>query len=80
MLFHEDNAPFHTSVIAMAKINELKFKLLPHARCSPDLVRSDYFLFPNLKKWLSDRKFDNNEEERCSSHYKRGIEANEHRW
>ena len=26
VLFHQDNAPVHTSVIAMAKINELKFK------------------------------------------------------
>ena len=26
VLFHQDNAPVHTSVIVMAKINELKFK------------------------------------------------------
>jgi len=30
VLFHQDNAPVHTSIIAMAKINELKF-----ARFSP---------------------------------------------
>ena len=28
MSFHQDNAPIHTSVIAMAKINKLMFKLL----------------------------------------------------
>ena len=50
VLFHQDNAPVHTSVIAMAKINDLKFKLLPHAPYPPDLAPSDYCFFPNLKK------------------------------
>src|SRR5436190_12976832 len=60
VLFHQDNAPVHTSVIAMAKINELNFELLPHAPYSPDLAPSDYFLFPNLKKWLGGKRFANN--------------------
>jgi histone-lysine N-methyltransferase SETMAR len=90
ILFHQDNAPVHTSVIAMAKINELKFELLPHAPYSPDLAPSDYFLFPNSKKWLSGKRFANNEEvesavdgyfeELDNSHYTQGIEATEHRW
>ena len=46
----------------MAKINELKFKLLPRAPFSPVLAPSDYFLFPNLKKWLRGQRFSNNEE------------------
>ena len=37
MLFHQDNAPVHTSVIATATINELKLKLLPHAPYSLDI-------------------------------------------
>ena len=41
---------------------ELKFELLPHAPYSTDLAPSDYFLFPNLKKWLDGRRFTNNEE------------------
>ena len=74
----------------MAKINKLKFKLLPHAPYSPDLASSDYFIFPNLKKWLDGRRFANNEEvesavncyseEDDRSHYKNGIEAIVHRW
>ena len=50
----------------------------------------DYFLFPNLKKWLDAQRFANNEEVESAvngyfekldgSHYKQGIEANEHRW
>ena len=50
VVFHQDNAPVHPSVITMAKINELKFKLLPHAPYSPDLASSDYFLFSSLKE------------------------------
>ena len=64
ILFYEDNAPFHTSVIAMAKSNELKFTLLPYASNSPDLDL-EYFLFSNLKKWFSGQRFANNEEEVC---------------
>ena len=54
VLFCQDNAPVHISVIAMVKINELKFILLPLAPYSLDLAPSDYFLFPNLKKWLGE--------------------------
>ena len=31
VLFHRDNAPVHTSVIAVSNINRLKFRLHPHA-------------------------------------------------
>jgi histone-lysine N-methyltransferase SETMAR len=74
----------------VAKINELKFQLLPHAPYSPDLAPSEYFLFPNLKKWLGGKRFADNEavesavhgyfEELDGSYYKQGIEATEHRW
>lgn len=60
VLFHHDNAPVHTCLIAMAKINEFKFELLPNAPYSSDLAPSDYFLFPNLKKWLGGKRFANN--------------------
>ncbi|GFY32104.1 hypothetical protein TNCV_2622411 [Trichonephila clavipes] len=36
-VFLQDNAPAHKSVIAIAKTNDLKFELLPHAPYSPDL-------------------------------------------
>jgi histone-lysine N-methyltransferase SETMAR len=74
----------------MAKINELQFELLPHTPYSPDLAPSDYFLFPNLKKWLGCKRFAINEEVQSAvdgyfaeldySHYKQGIEGIEHRW
>ena len=62
ILFHDDNAPSHTSNIAQAKKHELGFKSLPHPPYSPDLTSSDYYLFPNLKRWLCGRHFESNEE------------------
>ena len=82
-MFHQDSAPVHTYVIAMAKINYFKFKLLPHAPYPPGLVPLDYFLFPNLRKWLDGQKFSNNGkvesavndffEKLDGSRYKQGI-------
>ncbi|KAH0816471.1 hypothetical protein GEV33_006320 [Tenebrio molitor] len=62
VLFHHDNAPAHTSRIVTAKLEELRFEVVPHVPYSPDLAPSDFFLFPNLKKWLGGRRFTSNEE------------------
>ena len=62
VFFHQDNAPIHTAVITIAEINELNFKLPPHAPYSPDLAPSDYFISPNLKKWLGGQRFSKDEE------------------
>ena len=59
ILFHQDNTRVHTCAVSMAKIMELKFELLQHL---PDLAFSDFFLFPNLKKWLGGQRFKSNEE------------------
>jgi len=60
VLFHHDYAPAHTCSIAVAKLHELRFELLPPY--SPDLSPSDFFLFPNMKKWLAGKKFTLNAE------------------
>jgi hypothetical protein len=64
--------------------------VVPHALYSPDLAPSDFFLFPNLKKWLGGRRFTSNEEviaetngyfaELEESYYYEGIKKLEHRW
>ena len=41
----------------MAKLHELRYELLPHPPYSTALAPSDYFLFPNLKKWLGEKCF-----------------------
>ncbi|XP_018308488.1 histone-lysine N-methyltransferase SETMAR-like [Mycetomoellerius zeteki] len=57
-----DNAPAHSSVVATAKLVELRYELLSHPPYSPDLALCDFFLFPNLKKWLGGKRFTSNEE------------------
>ena len=52
VIFHHDNARVHTYLVSMTKFHELRYELLPHPPYSPDLAPSDFFLFPNLKKWL----------------------------
>ncbi|GFW57747.1 histone-lysine N-methyltransferase SETMAR [Trichonephila clavipes] len=49
IVFQQDNAPFHTSAVVMANIQELRFQLLDHPPYSPDLALSDLFLFHHLK-------------------------------
>ena len=61
-ILHHDNTPSHTSNIAQAKRHELGFESLPHPPYSPDLAPSDYYLFPNLKRWLCGRRFESNEQ------------------
>ncbi|CAF4956917.1 unnamed protein product [Pieris macdunnoughi] len=82
--------PTHTSIVATAKINDLKTKLMPHPPYSPDLAPCDYLLFPNLKKWLGGKRFADNEEvieavngyfeELDESVYRDGINRLEHRY
>lgn len=90
IIFHQDNARPHTCVTAMAKINELKYDLLPHAPYSPDLAPSDFHLFPKLKSFLGGQRFSSDEEVKTAvdayfagleeNTFRDGIKALEHRW
>ena len=90
VLFHQDNAPAQTSPIAMAKIKELGFELIPHPPYSPDLAPSDFFLFHNLQTWLDGKRFLFNEEvinaintyfaTQETSYFSEGIKQLESRW
>lgn len=62
VLHHHDNAPAHSSSIATAKVVELRYELLPHTPYTTDLAPSDFFLFPNMKKWLYGLRFSSNSE------------------
>ena len=56
ILFHDNNAPSHTSNITQAKKHELRFESRPHPPYSPDPDPSDYYLFLNLiKRWMCGR-------------------------
>ena len=74
----------------MINIKKLKFEVLFHAPYAPDLTPSDYFIFPNLKKLLGDKRFANNEELKSAivdyfedlngSQHKQCNEFIEHHW
>lgn len=57
-----DNAPAHTSQVAVAAVQTAGFQVLSHPPYSPDIAPTDYFLFAHLKKHLRGRSFDSNED------------------
>lgn len=52
-----DNAPSHTSHVAVTAIHAAGFKTLNHPPYSPDLAPSDYHLFSHLKRYLRGKVF-----------------------
>ena len=61
IIFHEDNAPAHQSVLAMERLQDLRYDLLGHPHYSTDLAPSDFHLFPNLKKFVCGKRSASNE-------------------
>ena len=90
VLFHQDNAPVHKSVIAMAAIHDCGFKLIEHPPYSPDLAPSDFHLFPKLKTAISGTHFQSDDDVihavddflngQEKDFFKSGTEALKHRW
>jgi histone-lysine N-methyltransferase SETMAR len=90
IIFHQDNAPAHESVLAMGKLRDLHYELLEHPPYSSDLAPSDFYLFPKLKLFLAGQRFSSNQEETAAvegyfadlmkNHYRDGLMALEHRW
>jgi len=90
IIFHQDNAPAHKSVLLMGKLRDLHYELLEHPPYSPDLDPSDFFLFPKLKLFLAGQRFSSNKEaiaavegyfaDLMKNHYRDGIMALEYRW
>jgi histone-lysine N-methyltransferase SETMAR len=62
IIFHQDNAPAHKSVLAMRKLRDLHYELLQHPPFSPDLAPSDFYLFPKHKIFLAGQRFSSNQE------------------
>jgi len=90
IVFHQDNAPAHKSVLAMGKLRDLHYELLEHPPYSPDLAPSDFCLFPKLKLFLAGQRFSSNQEaiavvegyfaDVTKNYYRDGIMALENRW
>ena len=68
IVFHQDNARPHTSLVTRQKLRELGWELLLHPPYSPDLVPSDYHLFLCMANELGSRKLATRE-----AHYEIGI-------
>ncbi|GFX08716.1 histone-lysine N-methyltransferase SETMAR [Trichonephila clavipes] len=62
VLFHQDNARPHTSLIICQKLLQLEWDTMPHPPYSPDLAPSDYYLFRSLQNFLDGKTFTSNEE------------------
>jgi len=89
VLFHQDNAPAHTSSVALAAIRNAGFEL-HHPPYSPHLAPSDFYVFPKLKEFMKGRKFANDEDAICTANgwledqepqfFYNGLRALEKRW
>ncbi|XP_025264307.1 histone-lysine N-methyltransferase SETMAR-like [Camponotus floridanus] len=91
IVFHQDNARPHTSLVTRQKLLQLGWYILPHPPYSPDLAPSDYYLFRSLQNFLDGKKtFTSNEEvknhldqffaSKEQKFYERGIILLPERW
>ena len=90
VLLHQENAPAHKSLVAMSAVHDCGFELIDHPPYSPDLAPSDYFLFPNLKKYLAGKWYESHDdvisavegffEGQDENFDAIGIRALQHRW
>jgi len=74
----------------MGKLRDLHYELFKYPPYSPDMVPSDFFLFPKLKLFLAGQCFSSNQEaiavverdfaDLMKNQYRDGIMALEHRW
>ncbi|GFV25186.1 histone-lysine N-methyltransferase SETMAR [Trichonephila clavipes] len=51
VVFHQDNARPHTSLVTRQKLLQLEWDTMPHPLYSPDLAPSDYYLFRSLQNF-----------------------------
>ncbi|XP_035723709.1 histone-lysine N-methyltransferase SETMAR-like [Vespa mandarinia] len=62
VVFHQDNARPHTSLVSRQKLLQLEWDTMLHPPYSPDLAPSDYYLFRSLQNFLDGKTFTSNEE------------------
>jgi len=90
VIFHQDNARPHTSLITRQKLMELGWELMLHPPYSPDLAPSDYYLFRSLQNHLKGKTFNDDEAvklyldqffaDKNQKFYERGIMKLPERW
>ena len=60
VLLLQDNAPTHTSEVAMTAATGFGFEILPHPPYSPDMALSEFYLFPKQKSNLRGTQYGSN--------------------
>ncbi|GFY34308.1 histone-lysine N-methyltransferase SETMAR [Trichonephila clavipes] len=90
VVFHQDNARPHTSLVTRQKLLQLEWDTMPHPPYSPDLAPSDYYLFRSLRNFLDGKTSTSNEEvknhldqffvSKDQTFYERGIMLLPERW
>ena len=68
IIFHQDNARLHVSLMATQKLSQLGCKVLIHPPYSPDIAPLDFHLFRSLQNSLNGKNFNSLED------YKRHLE------
>ena len=58
VMFHQNNARPHVSLITRQKLLELGWDVLSHPPYSPDLAPSDFHLFQSLQNSLNGKSFN----------------------
>jgi histone-lysine N-methyltransferase SETMAR len=58
VVFLQNNAKPHTTLLTRAKLDELGWEVLSHPPYSPDLAPSDYHLFRSMEHFLRGREFE----------------------
>ncbi|GFW11684.1 mariner Mos1 transposase [Trichonephila clavipes] len=90
VVFHQDNARPHTSLVTRQKLLQLEWDTMPHLPYSPDLAPLDYYLFRSLQNFSDGKTFTSNEEvknhldqffaSKDQTFYERGIMLLPERW
>ena len=66
IIFHQDNARPHVSLITRQKLLQLGWGVLIHLPCSPDITTSDFHLFWSLQISLKGKNVNSLED--CKRH------------
>ena len=66
IIFHQDNARPHVSLMTRRKLLQLGWKVLIHPPYSPDIAPSDFHLFLSLQNSLNGKNFNSPED--CKRH------------
>ena len=66
IIFHEDNARPHVSLMTRQKLLQLGWEVLIHPPLSPDIAPSDFHLFQSLQNSLNGKNFSSLED--CKRH------------